>query len=90
MIMLAKRTIKTITSTNKKIDKKHNTLQEKTKLEKKMEQQADQSVYVMLKNDKENFKTNLPCRVIDPAKNKINFQSRTRKNKQSNSQSNEM
>ena len=55
-----------------------------------MEQQADQSVYVMLKNDKENFKTNLPCRVIDPAKNKINFQSRTRKNRQSNSQSNEM
>ena len=90
MIMLAKRTIKTITSTNKKIDKETQHVTGKNETRKKMQQQADQSVYVMLKDDKENFKTNLPCRVIDPAKNKINFQSRTRKNKQSNSQSNEM
>ena len=41
------------------------------KLENKMEEYADQSAYVTLNDHKQNFKTKLPCRLINPAKNDI-------------------
>ena len=48
---------KMTTSTKKKIDKETNHFAKKLKLENKMSQCADPSVYVTLKNHKENFKT---------------------------------
>ena len=64
-------TKKTITSTKKKIDKEIKHFAKQLKLENKMEQYADQPAYVTLKVYKENFKTKLSCRLINPAKSKI-------------------
>ena len=41
-----------------------------------MEMYADQSAYVTLKDHKENFKTKLPCRLINPAKSEIGIVSK--------------
>ena len=41
-----------------------------------MEQYADQSAYVTLKDHKENFKTKLPCRLINPAKSETGIVSK--------------
>ena len=62
---------KTTTSTKTKIDKGTKHFAEKLKLEKKMEMYANQLAYLTLKDHKENFKTKLPCRLINPAKSEI-------------------
>ena len=41
-----------------------------------MEQYADKPAYVTLKDHKDNFKTKLPCRLINPAKSKIGIVSK--------------
>ena len=41
-----------------------------------MEQYTDQSAYFTLKDHKENFKTKLPCRLINPAKSDIGLVSK--------------
>ena len=41
-----------------------------------MEQYADLSAYVTLKDHKENFKTKLPCRLINPLKSDIRIVSK--------------
>ena len=63
------------TSTKKKIDKETKKFFAK-KLENKTEQYADQSAYVTLKDHKENFKTTLPCQLINPAKSEIGIVSK--------------
>ena len=67
---------KTTLSTKTKIDKETRTFAKKLKLEKKMEQYADKPAYVTLKDHKDNFKTKLPCRLINPAKSKIGIVSK--------------
>ena len=62
---------KTTTSTKTKIDKGTKHFAKKLDLEKKMEMYANQSAYVTLKDHKENFKTKLPCRLINPARSEI-------------------
>ena len=59
-----------------KIDKGTKHFAEKLNLEKKMGMYADQSAYVTLKDHKENFKTKLPCRLINPAKSEIGIVSK--------------
>ena len=46
-------------------------------IDKKMECYAEKPAYVTLKDHKENFKTKLPCRLINPAKNEIGVVSKT-------------
>ena len=67
---------KTTTSTKNKIDKETKHFAKKLKLEEKMEQYADQSAYATLKDHEVNFKTKLPCRLINPAKSKIGIVSK--------------
>ena len=67
---------KTTTSTEKKIEKETNCFAKILKIENKMEQYSDQSAYVTLKDHKQNFKTKLPCRLINPAKSEIGIVSK--------------
>ena len=80
---------KTTTPTKKKIDKETEHFVKKRKLEIKMEQYADQSAYVTLKDHKENFKTKLSCRLINSVKSEIGIVSKLEV-EQSNNQSNKM
>ena len=64
------------TSTEKKIEKETNYFAKILKIENKMEQYSDQSAYVTLKDHKQNFKTKLPCRLINPAKSEIGIVSK--------------
>ena len=41
-----------------------------------MEEYADQSAYVVLKDHKGNFKTKFTCQIISPAQNKIGIVSK--------------
>ena len=68
--------LKTTLSTKTKINKETRTFAKKLKLEKKMEQYADKPAYVTLKDHKDNFKTKLPCRLINPAKSEIGIVSK--------------
>ena len=67
---------KTTTPTKKKIDKETERFAKKLKLEIKMEQYADQSAYVILKDHKKNFNTKLSCRLINPVKSEIGIVSK--------------
>ena len=67
---------KTTTPTKKKIDKETERFAKKLRLEIKMEQYADQSAYVILKDHKKNFKTKLSCRLINPVKSEIGIVSK--------------
>ena len=88
MVMLPKRTKKLqhpVKETRNKI------LPKKLKLAHKIEQYTDQLANVTLKDQKENFKTKLPCWLINPVKSEIGIVSKVELEKiNSNNQSNKM
>lgn len=62
---------KTNPSTVNEIDIETKTFAKKLELDKKMERFANRQAFITLKDHKDNFKTKLQCRLINPAKSEI-------------------
>ena len=67
---------KTNTSILNEIDKETKKIAKSLNLDNKMERFANRPAFVTLKDHKDNFKTKLPCRLINPAKSEIGIVSK--------------